>query len=329
MGTRPVQPPAAAVGKGLLLNRNHRPVILAYFFVLVLFLLATAMTPGFASLNNVGQQLIIATFVGVIGIGQTLAILTGNIDLSVSWNLNLSAIIMANLFSLGHGWATAAGAALLCGLAVGLINGFGVAYLRIPSLVMTLGMNAVLHGATLVYTNAQPPKSVVPDVVRYLAIGKVAGLPVAALVWLALAAATLFLLSRTRFGRYVYAIGNSEKVAYLSGISTRPVLVAVFAISGLCASITGILLTGYSSQTFLGMGEEYLLPPIAAVVIGGTNLLGGSGGYAGTMAGSLLVVLLQSILSIARVSQAGKQILFGLIILAMLFIYGRGRKMRV
>lgn len=307
---------------------QHRSVLLAYASVIVMFALASAMTPGFASASNIAQQLIIATFVGIVGIGQTFLILTGNIDLSVSWCINFAAVLMASLFAQGHHWVTAVAAALLCGGLVGLVNGIGVAYMRIPALIMTLAMNAILHGVTLVYTNAQPPKSNIPEVVRYLAVGRIGGFPVAVLLWLILAAAVIFLLHRTPLGRWVYAVGNNEVAAYLSGVPTARVLVTLFVISGFCAALTGVLLTGYSSQSFLGMGEPYLLPPIAAVVIGGTNILGGSGGYIGTIAGTLSVVLLESVLSIARVPQAGKLVLFGAIILGMLFIYGRGKHVR-
>ena len=135
----------------------------------------------------------------------------------------------------------------------------------------------------------------------------------------------VFLLRRTVFGRYVYAIGNREAAAYLSGVPTRLVLVAAFALCGLCAGLAGVLLAGYSTKAYQGMGDAYLLPSIAAVVIGGTHILGGRGRYAGTVVGTILITLLSSVLSVMQMPEAGRQIIYGLVIITMLLAYGRSR----
>ena len=211
---------------------------------------------------------------------------------------------------------------------VGLINGLGIAYLRIPSLVMTLGMNAVLAGVTLVYTNGSPQGDA-PPFSRELAVGKIGGVvPWALIFWALFSAALIFLLRRTVYGKRLYAIGNNPKAAYLSGVPVRWVLVLTYTLCGLCAGLGGIMLTGYSQQSYLGMGDLYLLPAIAAVVIGGTSILGGSGGYTGTIAGAITVVLLQNVLQIVGIQPAGQQILYGLIILLMLFVYGRNARVQ-
>ncbi|MEX6506436.1 ABC transporter permease [Jiella sp. M17.18] len=298
-------------------------VIVSYVLLVVLILAAIAYNPHFASWGNVRAQLQIATFIGIIAIGQTLVILTGQIDLSVPWNLTFSSILMATLYGEGYGVVVAVGAALLVGAAVGLVNAIGVAVFRLHSLVWTLGMNALLEGATMVYTNGQPPDSTIPGFIRFLAVGYVGSVPVAPIVWAVLAALTVLVLARSRFGRFLYATGNNEPALFLSGVDTRLVHVGAFVVSGLCAVIGGILLTGYSSQTYLGMGNDYLLVPIAAVIIGGTNIMGGSGGYVGTIAGVLIVVLLQSILSVAQIGPAGKNIVFGLIIIGLVLLYAR------
>jgi ribose transport system permease protein len=159
--------------------------------------------------------------------------------------------------------------------------------------------------------------------VRFLAIGEIGGIPVAPIVWAVLAVITVIVLHRSRFGRHLYAIGNNEPALFLSGVDTRLSYLDAFMISGVTAAIAGILLTGYASQTYLGMGNDYLLVPIAAVIIGGTNIMGGSGGYMGSIAGALIVVLLQSILSVAQIGQAGKNIIFGLIIIGLVLLYAR------
>ena len=298
-------------------------VAVAYALLAVLLIAAFLYDPNLASWNYIHAQLQIGAFIGIIAIGQTMVILTGQIDLSVPWNLTLSAILMATLYADGQPVWIAILAALACGLIVGAVNAVGVAIFRLHSLVWTLGMNALLQGIAMVYTNAQPPKSNVPEVVRFLAVGNIFGIPAGAVVWAVMAVITIIVLRSSRFGRYLYAIGNNETALFISGVDSRKVYLGAFMVSGLCAAIAGILLTGYSSQSYLGMGNDYLLIPIAAVIIGGTNVMGGSGGYVGSIAGALIVVLLQSILSTAQIGQAGKNIVFGLIILALVFLYAR------
>ncbi|HKJ96049.1 MAG TPA: ABC transporter permease [Gammaproteobacteria bacterium] len=298
-------------------------VIMSYALLVVLFIAASLFNPQFSSWNNIQLQLQIASFIGIITIGQTLVILTGQIDLSVPWSLTFSSILMATLYAHGHSAAVAIGAALGAGLLVGAVNAIGVTIFRLHSLVWTLATNALLEGAALVYTNAQPPKSNVPEVVRFLAVGKIGGVPVPALIWAVLAAVTIVVLSRSRFGRYLYATGNNQSALFLSGVDSRKVHLGAFLVSGVCAALAGILITGYSSQTYLGMGSGYLLVPIAAVIIGGTNIMGGSGGYVGSIAGALIVVLLQALLSTAQIAQAGKNIVFGTIIIALVLLYAR------
>jgi ribose transport system permease protein len=304
-------------------------VLISYGFIFVLLVAAGIMSPGFIRPGNLSQQLVLAAYLGVVAAGQTIVILTGGIDLSVSWTLNFAAILLTRITNgSDDALALACGAALASGAVVGLLNGLGIAYLRIPPLVMTLGMNALMQGVVLVYTNGQP-QGAAPPLIQYLATGRLFGfLPVALLVWAAVAALILLLLRRTVLGRQIYAVGNNRAAAYLAGVRPTRVLLAAYTLSGMLAAFTGILLTGYSFQSYLGMGENYILPPIAAVVIGGTSILGGAGGYGGTIAGAIIVVLLQSTLSIAQVPQAGRNILYGLIILVMLFVYGRAGKVR-
>jgi ribose transport system permease protein len=304
---------------------QNRALLIPYGLILILLAAAAIRAPGFVSGSNLTQQLVLASYLGIIAGGQTLVILTGGIDLSIAWNLNLAAILLTQLSEhMPVFWAAVA--ALGCAAVVGLINGLGIAYLRIPSLVMTLGMNAVLAGVTLVYTNGSPQGDA-PPFSRDLAVGKIGGIVHWALIfWALFSAALIFLLRRTVYGKRLYAIGNNPRAAYLSGVPVRWVLVLTYTLCGLCAGLGGIMLTGYSQQSYLGMGDLYVLPAIAAVVIGGTSILGGSGGYTGTIAGAITVVLLQNVLQIVGIRPAGQQILYGLIILLMLFVYGRNAR---
>jgi ribose transport system permease protein len=326
LGGRPRGGLPGLTGPDSWLSQN-RALLIPYGLILLLLVAAAIRAPGFVSISNLSQQLVLASYLGVIAGGQTLVILTGGIDLSIAWNLNLSAILLTQLSEqMPIFWAAVI--ALGCASLVGLLNGLGIAYLRIPSLVMTLGMNAVLAGVTLVYTNGSPQGDA-PQFSRDVAVGKIGGvIPWALIFWAIFSAALIFLLRRTVYGKRLYAIGNNPKAAYLSGVPVRWVLVLTYTLCGLCAGLGGIMLTGYSQQSYLGMGDLYVLPAIAAVVVGGTSILGGSGGYTGTIAGAITVVLLQNVLQIVGIQPAGQQILYGLIILLMLFVYGRNARVR-
>ena len=212
------------------------------------------------------------------------------------------------------------------GVLVGLFNGFGVAWLRIPSMIFTLGVDSVMRGLMVAHTGGFSPTTESTDLMRWLAADRILGIPVAIFVWAAVSLAIAAILSRTAFGKAIYATGNREAAAYLSGIRTRWVIVGAFAISGLCAGAAGVLLAGYSAKAYQGMGNAYLLPSIAAVVIGGTHILGGRGRLIGTVIGVVLIVLLNSVLSIMQMPEAGRQIIYGSVIIAMLLVYGRNAK---
>jgi len=310
----------------LKLGGDDRPIVIASLFVLVILGFGSAYTlstQGNLAFLNPGyllQQLQVGAFLGIVAAGMMLVILLGHIDLSVPWTLAAAAMM-----------ATAVGGPLSIpvglgiGLAVGIFNGIGVAYLRVPSMIFTLGVNAMLRGLMVMYTGGFAPQTHATELMSFLATGHVLGLPMALLVWALLSLAMVFLLRRTLFGRYVYAIGNREAAAYLSGVPTRAVLVAAFALCGLCSGLSGVLLAGYSTKAYHGMGDAYLLPAIAAVVIGGTHILGGKGRYAGTVVGTILITLLSSVLSVMQMPEAGRQIIYGLVIIVMLLAYGRSR----
>lgn len=293
--------------------------------LVLLFTGAGLVNPQFLSWDSLRIQLILAAFVGIAGIGQTLAILIGQIDLSIPANIALSAIFSANVYGQTSNPVLSAMAASAVGLAAGFLNGIGIAWLRVPSLIWTLGLNMVLQGITLVYTNTAAPSSTIAPFARWIVLGAFDGVPIILLFWGALSAICLIGLHATGFGRRVYALGNNELASAMSGINVFRVYFPVYLISGLTASITGILLSGYSGQTYLGMGDSYLLIPIAAVVIGGTTLAGGRGSYFGTLIGSVAVVLLDSVLTSLQVSPGLRKIFFGGIIVAMMLLFRRKR----
>lgn len=307
------------------IKTEDKPLIIAAGFTLVILAIGTGYTlstQGTAPLlqpTYLLQQLQIGSFLGICAAGLMLVILTGHIDLSIPATLTGAAMIGT---AIGGPWAIPA--ALVFGLVVGLINGTGTAILRVPSMIFTLGMDTVLRGVTVAQTGGFAPQDQATPLMLTLAKDRFLGVPVALYVWAAVSIVIAFLLARTAFGRALYAIGTRERAAYLSGIRTRPVIIGAFVASSVCAALAGVMLAGYSAKAYQGMGNAYLLPAIAAVVLGGANVMGGSGRYVGTLIGVILIVLLNSVLSIMQMPEALRQIIYGVVIVVMLLIYGRG-----
>lgn len=307
------------------------PVVIAFGCVILLLLGGALYSPEFLSPEYLLQQLQVASFLGIVASGAMVVILLGHIDLSIPWTVTIGAMMATAL----GGWIGEPGVwlaipfGILCGTIVGVLNGIGVAYMRLPSMIFTLGMNAVVQGLMVLHTGGFAPQDHATDAMHFLAVKRtILGIPNALFVWIFVGLIVIFLLRRTAFGRAVYAIGNRESVAYLSGINTNAVLIGCFAFCGACAAFAGVLLAGYSTKAYQAMGDAYLLPAIAAVVLGGTNILGGRGNYLGTIAGVILITLLQSILSVMQMPEAGRQVIYGAVIIAMLLLYGRGAKTR-
>jgi ribose transport system permease protein len=271
--------------------------------------------PGFQTLDNVWAVVTAASFIAVAAAGQGLVILTGGIDLSIPWMMTLGGVMIAK-------WTGGSNSALIwalpallgVGLGLGAINGAAVTYLGIAPVIVTIAMNSVAQGIVLLSTNGTPTGSA-PPLLSDLMVKHVAGIPIIVIALVAFAVIVGLIMSRSTGGRRTYAVGNSERVARLSGVRVPAVIVGVYAISGLCSVLAGILLTASASQGFLGMGDQYLLPSIAAVVIGGASILGGRGHYTGTFGGAIFLALLTSVLTAVSVSDSTREILYGVVIL--------------
>ena len=297
-----------------------RPMEVAIPFVLVaLALVVSALSvPGFLSTGHVRAMSITAAYLGIIAIGQTLVLLLGGIDLSVPYMINLAAVYLAGFQFGGMNSAEGLAIALFAGLAVGLANGLGIALLDISPLVMTLGMNSILQGIVLIYSSGSP-KGTATEFVTSLSTGTVNGIPWVVLLWVVLIAIVSLVLVYTTFGRSIYAVGSNRRASELSGLPVRRTIILAYTLSGLSAAVGGLLLVGYSGQAYLGMGDNYLLPVIAVVVIGGTSIFGGQGSYVQTVAGALLITVVTSALVSSGVDQSGQAIMYGGIILVMAF----------
>lgn len=302
---------------------------LPYAVAVLLYLVAIGVSPNYASGQQFFTVLTLAAFLGIVAIGQTLVILVFGIDLSVGAVITLVNLVIADFIG-GSDMRTliAIPLALGIGAAVGLINGVGIRYLKIPDLIMTLATFSIVTGLGLLYSGGTPIGQS-SDLLNTLATGRLGGvLPWSLILWVALAAITVFALRRTTAGRRVYAIGLNRRASRFSGIGVGRTIVILYTISGITAALAGVLLTGYTGSTFFGIGEPYLLGSIAAVVVGGTSIFGGRGGYGGTIAGAVIIVLIQSMLNVLDIADAGRDIVYGLVILVLLFVYGRARSLR-
>ena len=320
------------------LRRLDKATVIAFSCVVLLLAVGAIAEPNFLSFDYLVQQLQIASFLGVIASGSMLVILLGHIDLSIPWTISIGGMMAtaaAGFLGPTLGVPLAIPFGILCGVAVGLVNGIGVAYLRAPSMIFTLGMNAVAQGLMVYHTGGFAPQDRATGFMREVAVGRlIPGVPNPLLLWIVVGVATAILLTRTTLGRQIYAIGNKERAVFLSGIDTRRVLVVCFAISGAAAALGGVLLAGWANRSYQAMGDPYLLPTIAAIV------LGGRGTYLGTVAGVILITLLQSILSVLQPqiffaefglkvpAEVFRQIVFGIVIIGMLLLYGRERLVR-
>ncbi len=307
------------------------PVVIALLLAIGLFVLGGLVHPGFANYSLAINVLRLAAFLGVVAAGQTLVIIGGGegIDLSVGSVITLGAILV---YQIANGSDQMVLPALLVALAVGAgigaINGLGITLLRIPPLVMTLGMAGVVQGLILVVTQGKLTGATAPIMVTLITSPLAFEIPGVLLVWLLLGFVMWVLLERTVYGKQLFAIGVNRTTAKLSGVRVPAVLVLTYALSGLLAALGGFVLLGYTQRVFLNLGADYTLPSVAAVVVGGTILAGGQGSYFGTMAGALVLTLLSSLLTTLLLPESVRQIVFGATLLLLLSAYGRQQRLR-
>lgn len=294
--------------------------------IIALLIFGGLQYPQFFSPVYLAQQLQTGAFLGIVAAGAMLVILLGHIDLSVPWTMTAAATVAtAVVGSDPQPWVSEIGllAGLAVGALVGLVNGIGVAYLRIPSMIWTLATNNVMLGILVYFSGYYARASRPSPVMSWLGTGRTLGMPNILLAWVIVSLIVIFILRRTVFGRNVYMVGTSEVTAYLSRLPSRSVILASFVFAGLCSAFAGMLLAGYAGQSYQRMGDPYLLPGIAAVVLGGTSLFGGKGNYSGTVAGAILITLMSSVLSIMQSPEAFKQIVYGVVIILMVGMYSR------
>ena len=314
---------ASVAGGGLVSLLRTRTIVVLILLLLAFVAGIEVARPGTVNALWISNMMMFAAPLGIIAAGQTLVMLTGGIDLSVASVATASAYLMATHSGLGVVPAVLWG--LGVGFVVGLINGIGIALLRVQPLVMTLGTGLMTEGMLVVYSQkkmADAPR--VPQFIEDLGAGKfLAGIPNDLVVWVPIAVVIIFVLWRTGYGRLLYAIGDNSEACTLAGIRVWRILLVNYIACGLLAAAAGLIIVGGTDSAELRLAEVYLLPSVAAVIIGGTSIFGGRGGYSGTVVGALILTVLNSILTLLDVPESVRQILYGAIILILAATYTR------
>jgi ribose transport system permease protein len=303
---------------------RDRPLIPLLALLAVLVVIIALVRPGMVGPEWAGVILRTAVPLAILAGCQTLTMLTGGIDLSVGAVASMSGFVVATLVS-GPGTPAGIVVALVAAVLTGIVTGIGVGVFRVHPLIMTLGMSLVVLGLANVWQLQMVQTGTgVPDEFRWLGSGTFLGIiPHSLLVFVPLATVILLALRRTGYGRLLYAIGDNPVAARLSGARAWQVLVVLYVISALMAAVAGFLLAGLTNIAAVTLADSYLLPSVAAAVIGGTSIMGGRGGFGGTIVGALILTVLTSLLSALGFPEAVRQVLFGSIIVAVAAAYTR------
>lgn len=321
-----------------LLHPERRGILLGMALLIALFVAGSLLVQGFDSTNNIRSILLLASFLGLAALGQTLVALVGGLDLSIPFVIGTANILLAWLFGIeGLPAVVAILIIALMGLAIGAINALLSFRLQGQALIVSLGVGFTVVGAAQIFTTwgSQYSGTVFSQVPSWFSNiasigGTVFGLqvPPAVLIWAAVAAVVIFAIRRLRIGREIYAVGGNRIAAARLSISEFRVWLMTYSLSGLFAAVTGMLLLGFSGGGYVDVGDPYLFTTVAAVVVGGTSLLGGSGGYGATVVGVLVLGVLSSLLVGLGLNFAAQQTVFGLLILPMVALYARSPHIR-
>lgn len=287
--------------------------------LLVIAILLALLAPRFLTLANLTNVLRQTSLNAIIAVGMTFVILTGGIDLSVGSIFAFASAITAGMLIGGTNVVLAVAAGLAVGALSGAVNGFFITKGKVPAFICTLAMMTILRGATMVYTNGQP-LSGLGDPFYFVGEGFVGIFPVPVIITVIVFAIGYYILSQYKLGRHIYALGGNEEAARLSGINTDFVKITTYAVSGLLAALSGIIIASRlnSAQPTAGQGAE--LDAIAAVVLGGTSLSGGQGGVGGTIIGALIIGVLNNGLNLLNVSPFYQLIAKGAVILLAILL---------
>ncbi|TPI17037.1 ABC transporter permease [Mesorhizobium sp. B4-1-3] len=316
-------PQPVSFGRRLKRFMADRPLIPLIILLIILVVILQILRPGIVNERWIANTAKFAIPLAILAGCQTMTMLTGGIDLSVGTVATMSAFIMATQI-VNQDPAVAFLLAMLPALLIGLVNGIGVGVFRVHPLIMTLGTSLIGTGFLQVYQRTVIASGAkIPDFLNWLGTGLTYGFPNALFLFMPVAVLIVFMLNRTGFGRLLYAVGDNERAARLSGVRYWQVITALYVLSSLLAGITGLLYIGLIKAPSLSLAEPLVLPSVAAAVIGGTSIFGGRGGYTGTIIGALILTVLTTLLTILQMPEGGRRILFGFIVLFVTAAYLR------
>jgi ribose transport system permease protein len=303
---------------------REQPIIPLLVLLVGIIIANELVRPGILTADWLSTMARAAIPLAILAGCQTLTMLTGGIDLSVGAVASMAGFVVASLLST-HGLAVGLAAALIAATLAGVLNGVGVGIFRVHPLIMTLGVSLIVLGLANAWQLATVTSSTgVPGELRSLGGNRLGGLiPYSLLVFVPLAGLILVALRRTGYGRLLYAIGDNPIAARLSGARAWQVLVLLYTISALMAASAGLLLSGLTNVASVTLADSYVLPSVAAAVIGGTSIFGGRGGYGGTIVGALILTFISALLTSLGLPEAVRQILFGAIIVVVAAAYSR------
>jgi ribose transport system permease protein len=307
-------------------GRLFGPMALAIALAVVVFLVGAVTIDGFSSLFSIRSMLVLAAFLGIAAAGQTLVVLIGGIDLSIPFVIGLGNVVAAELTGRHFGlWATLP-IVLVIGAAIGAFSGAISSWLNVHPLIVTLGVGTAVQGGVLLWTKGFPSGSAPAGITSFVSVGTHTGpLPVPPLLvfWVVIAALVVICLRWTVFGRKLYALGASPNAAKLALVRPLRLWAMTFAASGALSAAAGVLLLGFTGSASGSVGDQYLFLSVAAVVVGGTSLLGGSGGYLGTFVGALLLTELTTVMVGLGLDSNAEQVVLGAVIVLLVSLYGR------
>jgi len=319
------------VSRHQVLNRLQLTGGMTALLGLALFLTGALLIDGFASLRSVRAILVLAAFVGLASVGQTLVIVMGGFDLSIPFLVGVANVVAAEAFGAGIAPPVVVVMVVALTAVIGAANGFLARYFKVHPLIITLGMGTAALAAVLWWTKGFPSGSVPDGITRFVSIGATTGpipLPPIVVFWAAVTLGVVIVERSTVYGRRLFAMGSNPQAAELALIPSLRMWVLTFTVSAAFAGITGILFLGFTSRASGTVGEQLLFQSIAAVVVGGTSLVGGSGSYAKTAMGAVVLLLLSTVLLGLGVSSSLIQAALGGLIILLVSIYGREPPMR-
>lgn len=310
---------------------RYKKFIIAFLLIIFLFVLGEITVSDFFSLEQVLLTIKLASFIALFGLCQMVVIASGGsgLDLSVGYAATMTAVFTASIMDgKNENLWMAVLVAIGIGIAVGLVNGLLISFIKLPPLVVTLAMSSILQGVINVYTAGKNITGKPSPVLTIMAAKSTGIFPNIVFILTIVAAIAMIILYKTKLGLMLFGVGTNETTAYLSGVSVKLVRCIAFVISGVLASLIGLLLIGNMGIAFKDMGSNYVMPSIAAVVVGGVSLAGGEGNYLGVILGAIFLQTLTNLLVALGWGDAGKWTGFGIVLFVLLIVYVSNRRSR-